>query len=164
MEIENWPIGDVKPYPNNPRINDDAVEKVANSIKEFGWQQPIVVDSDGVIIVGHTRLKAAQLLGLDEVPVTVADNLTPNQVQAYRLADNKTGELASWDWEKLNVELENIDWFDCNMADFGFKLDDEFSGDLKELKNTSQEIDPNSFSDDKFTCECPRCGFRFNNE
>ena len=124
MNVENWPIDRVKPYSNNPRKNDEAVEKVANSIKSFGWQQPIVVDSDGVVIVGHTRLKAAHMLGLSEVPVTVAEGLSDNQVQAYRLADNKTGELADWDWGKLDLELEAIDWLDVNMEDFGFKLYD----------------------------------------
>ena len=90
MKVEQWKIGDVKPYGNNPRRNDDAVEKVANSIREFGFQQPIVVDSEGVVIVGHTRLKAAQSLGMEEVPVVVAADLTDEQVKAYRLADNKT--------------------------------------------------------------------------
>lgn len=120
MKVEQWKIGNVKPYENNPRRNDDAAEKVANSIREFGFQQPIVVDSEGVVIVGHTRLKAAQSLGMDEVPVVVAEDLTDEQVRAYRLADNKTGELASWDWDALNLELEDIDWLDMNMEQFGF--------------------------------------------
>lgn len=89
MKVENWDIEKVKPYDKNPRKNDDAVEATANSIKEFGWQQPIVVDNDGVIIVGHTRLKAAKKLKLNTVPVTVASDLSEDQVKAYRLADNK---------------------------------------------------------------------------
>ena len=96
MQIQNMPITSVKPYEKNPRFNDDAVDAVAKSIKEFGWQQPIVTDKDMTVICGHTRLKAAERLGLTEVPVIVADNLTPEQVKAYRLADNKTGELAEW--------------------------------------------------------------------
>lgn len=134
MKVENWKIEDVHEYPNNPRKNDDAVEKVANSIHEFGWQQPIVVDEQGVIVCGHTRYKAAQLLGLTEVPVTVAEGLTENQVQAYRLADNKTGELADWDFDKLNAELEAIDWLDCDMSQFGFYLDfeDDLSSGLED--------------------------------
>lgn len=120
MQVEQWQIQDVKPYENNPRKNDEAVEKVANSIREFGFRQPLVVDSEGVVIVGHTRLKAAQSLGLDEVPVVVAEDLTDEQVKAYRLADNKTGELAGWDWDMLNLELEDIDWLDMNMEQFGF--------------------------------------------
>lgn len=129
MQVENWNIEDVKPYENNPRKNDEAVEKVANSIKEFGWQQPIVVDKDGIVIVGHTRLKAAQMLDLEEVPVHVASDLTDDQAKAYRLADNKTGELAIWDFPKLNIELEDIDWVDMNMEDFGFGINSYFGDD-----------------------------------
>lgn len=117
-QIQEVPIGDVKPYPKNPRNNDDGVDAVTNSIKEFGWQQPIVVDKDNVIIVGHTRYKAAKKLGMDKVPVVVADNLTDEQVKAYRLADNKTGELTDWDDDLLNDELDDI--LDIDMSDFGF--------------------------------------------
>lgn len=116
----NWVMLDeIHPYENNPRHNDDAVQYVANSIKEFGWKQPIVVDKDGVIIAGHTRYKAAQKLGLEKVPVITADDLTEEQVKAYRLADNKTGEFAQWDMDLLNQELEDI--LDINMDDFGFQ-------------------------------------------
>ena len=118
MKVNNVPIGSITPYENNPRNNDDAVEATANSIKEFGWQQPIVVDKDNVIIVGHTRLKAAKSLGLDEVPVLVADNLSDEQVKAYRLADNRVGELAEWDFGLLDDELGIID--DLDMSEFGF--------------------------------------------
>ena len=93
MKIELWKLSDVKPYPNNPRLNDDAVDAVAASIREFGFRQPIVVDDDGVIIVGHTRYKAAQKLGLEKVPVHVAVDLTPAQVKAYRIADNQTARV-----------------------------------------------------------------------
>ena len=118
MKVENWDIGKVKPYAKNPRNNDGAVDATANSIKEFGWQQPIVVDKDGVIIVGHTRLKAAKKLKLKQVPVTIAESLTDEQVKAYRLADNKVGELADWDFGLLDDELAGID--DLDMSDFGF--------------------------------------------
>ncbi|MCR5524690.1 MAG: ParB N-terminal domain-containing protein [Lactobacillus sp.] len=121
MQIQSMKIDEVKPYPNNPRNNDDGVEAVANSIKEFGWQQPIVVDKDNVIIVGHTRYKAAKKLGMDKVPVVVADGLSPEQVKAYRLADNKTGELTDWDMGLLDDELADI--ADIDMSDFGFDLD-----------------------------------------
>ncbi len=97
MNIETWPIERVRPYQHNPRQNDKAVAPVAASIREFGWHQPIVVDGDGVIIVGHTRLKAAYKLGLTEVPVHVARGLTPEQVKAYRIADNQTSSLSGWD-------------------------------------------------------------------
>lgn len=119
MNIINVSIDKIKPYENNPRNNDDAVDAVANSIKEFGWQQPIVVDNGGVIIAGHTRYKAAKKLGYKEVPIVVADKLTEEQVNAYRLADNKVGELAEWDDAELSEELNKI--LDINMADFGFK-------------------------------------------
>lgn len=121
MKVQNVSIDSIKPYENNPRDNDGGVDAVANSIKEFGWQQPIVVDKDNVIIVGHTRYKAARKLGMKEVPVVVANNLTPEQVKAYRLADNKTGELTDWDMSLLDDELGDI--ADIDMSDFGFNLD-----------------------------------------
>nr|DAO41519.1 MAG TPA: ParB protein [Caudoviricetes sp.] len=121
MQVQSMKIDEVKPYPNNPRNNDDGVEAVANSIKQFGWQQPIVVDKDNVIIVGHTRYKAAKKLGMDKIPVVVASNLSPEQVKAYRLADNKTGELTDWDMSLLDDELGDI--ADIDMSDFGFDLD-----------------------------------------
>lgn len=139
MQVEQWPIENVKPYAKNPRKNDDAVEKVANSIREFGFKQPIVVDADGVVIVGHTRLKAAQMLGMTEVPVTVASDLTPNQADAYRLADNKVAEFSDWDWDMLQAELEDIDWLNVNMAEFGFKLDDELFGEAEEDDYTEEQ-------------------------
>lgn len=125
MKVEQWSIDRLIPYENNPRKNDEAVEYVANSIREFGFQQPIVVDREGVVIVGHTRLKAAKMLGLEDVPVHVAEDLTENQIEAYRLADNKVSEFANWDFDKLNMELEDIDWLDVDMTKFGFYLDNE---------------------------------------
>ena len=119
MQVQTWSIGDVHPYHNNPRNNAAAVKPVANSIKEFGWQQPIVVDKDGVIIVGHTRYKAAKMLKLKEVPVVVADNLTEDQVKAYRIADNSTGEVAAWDIPLLNVELQGLDY---DLSQFGLDV------------------------------------------
>jgi ParB-like chromosome segregation protein Spo0J len=105
MHVELRPIDRIHPYENNPRLNDAAVDAVAASIREFGFRQPIVVDADGVIIVGHTRYKAALKLGLTEVPVHVAAGLSPAQAKAYRLADNQTAQLSSWDEDKLPVEL-----------------------------------------------------------
>ena len=119
-EVVQKPIEEVVPYDNNPRFNDDAVDAVAASIKEFGFQQPIVTDKDGVIIVGHTRLKAAKKLGLKTVPVIVAE-LSKDKANAYRLADNKTGELATWDFSKLEFELGNIE---IDMTQFGFEMDE----------------------------------------
>lgn len=123
MNIQSWKTSAVKPYGKNPRRNDGAVDAVAASIREFGFKQPIVVDADGVIIVGHTRLKAAKKLGLKEVPVLVADDLSPEKVKEYRLADNKTGELAEWDEALLKAELADL----CNidMEQFGFQTEME---------------------------------------
>ena len=120
MKIIEKNIKDITPYENNPRNNEDAVEKVAESIKEFGFQQPIVVDKDNVVIVGHTRLKAAERLGLDKVPVVVADELTEEQAKAYRIADNKTNEIATWKFDVLNKELLDIGQID--MSKFGFDM------------------------------------------
>lgn len=117
MQIKNVLLGEITPYENNPRNNDEAVEYVANSIKEFGFNVPIVVDSHGTIIAGHTRYKAALKLGLATVPVIYASDLTPDQVRAYRLADNKVSEIATWDYEALNIELGELDF---DMSDFGF--------------------------------------------
>ena len=121
MQIYDKRLDEIKPYENNPRHNDNAVDAVANSIREFGFKVPIVVDSDGVIVAGHTRYKAAQKLGLQTVPCLVADDLNEEQINAFRLADNKVGELATWDLDTLKVELDNIGEID--MSEFGFSLD-----------------------------------------
>jgi DNA modification methylase len=120
MQIEMRPIATIKPYQNNPRTNDAAVDAVAASIKEFGFRQPIVVDEQGVILVGHTRYKAALKLGMTEVPVHVAVGLTPAQAQAYRLADNQTATMSSWDDDKLIQELAKLRElnFDLNLTGF----------------------------------------------
>lgn len=135
MQIVRKRISDLKEYDNNPRENDHAVEAVANSIKEFGFKVPIIVDSNNVIIAGHTRLKAAISLGLTEVPCIVASDLTPEQVKAFRLADNKVGEIATWDLEKLKLELENIGGLDMSL--FGFDMEP----DIDEV--FEDDFDPN---------------------
>jgi DNA modification methylase len=124
MKIELRSITDIKPYPNNPRINDDAVDTVAGSIKEFGFRQPIVVDSDGVIICGHTRFKAAKKLGLEKVPVHVAQDLSPEQIKAYRIADNKTAELAEWNYDLLPIELADLQSCNYDLGLLGFDQDE----------------------------------------
>lgn len=125
MEIIVKNIGDIFPYENNPRKNEKAVGPVAESLKEFGWQQPIVIDKDNIIVAGHTRWEAAQRLGLKEVPCIIADNLTPDQVRAYRLADNKTAEFAKWDPEALLEEYSKIK---IDMTKFGFDPDSISTG------------------------------------
>ena len=120
MQTIDMAVKDIRPYENNPRRNDDAVDKVANSIREFGWQQPIVVDKDNVIIVGHTRWKAAKKLKLKTVPVVVAD-LSEEQARAYRIADNSTNGLATWDFDLLVDEIKGLDY---DFSDFGLDLTD----------------------------------------
>lgn len=136
MEIKRVKLSEIRPYEKNPRRNDSAVDAVAASIKEFGWQQPIVVDKDGVIIAGHTRYKAAKKLKCKEVPVVYADNLTEEQVKAYRLADNKTSELAEWDADLLSEEL--LDLQDFDMGQFGF---DDDLGDSLNSESKWRELD-----------------------
>lgn len=116
MKIEEISINAIKPYERNPRRNDNAVNGVANSIAQFGFQQPIVIDKNGVIVAGHTRYKAALKLGFKTVPCVRADNLTPKQVKAYRILDNKLNELAEWDISVLGEELAKIN---TDFSDFG---------------------------------------------
>ena len=123
MQIIDKKIGEIKPYEKNPRKNDNAVDAVASSISQFGFKNPIVIDGNNVIICGHTRYKAAKKLGLDVVPCVIADDLTDEQIKAYRLADNKVSELAEWDIDLLGEELDGI--FDIDMSDFGFDLTEE---------------------------------------
>lgn len=124
MHIELWDLDRVKPYANNPRQNDDAVAAVAAAIREFGFRQPIVVDPEGVIVVGHTRFKAAQQLGLRQVPVHVATDLKPEQIKAYRIADNKAHELSDWNYDLLPIELGELQGADYDLALLGFSTDE----------------------------------------
>lgn len=134
MQIENKNIEDLIPYINNPRNNDEAVDAVASSIKNFGFKVPIVIDSNGEIINGHTRLKAAKKLGFEKVPVIIADDLTPEQVKAFRIADNKVAEIATWNEELLNIELGELAELDFDMTELGFD-------DIQELKDVEEDTD-----------------------
>ena len=154
LQIIEKNITEIKPYEKNPRKNDEAVEYVANSIKEFGFKVPIVIDKDGVIVAGHTRYKAAQELGLEKLPCIIADDLTEEQVKAFRIADNKTSEKASWDNDLLKEELGGIlDEFD--MTDFGFG---EFEltilqGDYEPEPYDDEMMEQYSENDEKFTAK-----------
>lgn len=142
VKVVDKPIEWLRPYENNPRNNEQAVEAVANSIKEFGFKVPIVATIDGEIVNGHTRFKAAKSLKLKNVPVLIADDLTEEQIKAFRLADNKTGELAEWNVELLYGELDELDGFDMTLfgfEDIDFSLDD-FEEDEKE---EGEEVDIN---------------------
>ncbi|NLS96663.1 MAG: ParB N-terminal domain-containing protein [Planctomycetaceae bacterium] len=124
FDIQLRSIDTIRPYENNPRQNDAAVDAVVESIRQFSFRQPIVIDAEGVIIAGHTRYKAAQKLGFEKVPVHVATDLTPEQVRAYRIADNKTGDLAVWDFELLPIELSQLGNAGFDMQLFGFDQDE----------------------------------------
>lgn len=140
MQVENWNIDKLIPFHNNSRVHDEKNLKAINaSIDRFNWLQPIVVDKDGVIIMGHGRREAALELGMTDVPVLVADWLTENEVAAAREADNMTQDLSFFDFEKLNMNLEEIDWLDVDMSEFGFKLDDELFGEAEEDDYTEEQ-------------------------
>lgn len=133
MNIVYKGINEIVPYANNPRRNDDAVEGVMASIKEFGFKVPIIIDKDGTIIAGHTRYKASLKLGLQEVPCIIADDLTDEQVRAFRLADNKVAERSEWDFDLLNIELSEIK---IDMGEFGFDYDQQESEEKTSTTNS----------------------------
>lgn len=124
MEIINKRVDELVPYENNPRINDASVKYVAESIKQFGFKVPIIIDKDNVIVAGHTRLLAAKELGLTEVPCIIAIDLSPDKIKAFRLADNKVGEFSQWDNDKLFEELADLEDFDMGALGFDAWLDD----------------------------------------
>ena len=154
MIIHEIDVKDIKQYENNARKNDKAVALVAESIENYGFKVPVIVDQNNVLVAGHTRLKAAKQLGLEKIPAIIADDLTEEQIKAYRLADNKTAELSTWDFDKLEKELEAID--DAHIWELFNQ--DKYS-DIEEYDG---EIDLNEFDDEEFEYECPECGFKFN--
>ena len=150
MDIVNKLLVELVPYENNPRNNKNAVEYVVESIKEFGFKVPLVIDKDNVIVCGHTRYLAAKKLGMEAVPCIIADDLTEEQINAYRLADNKVHEYSEWDFEMLQSELDGITMID--MEKFLF-----LPTDKKEAKEAKEKKSHN----DK-TIVCPKCGNEFN--
>ena len=148
MQIHDISISLLREYDNNPRNNDGAVDAVAASIREFGFKVPVIVDGDNVIVAGHTRVKAARELGMETVPCIIADDLTPGQVRAFRLADNKTAELAGWDWSKLEDELAELE---MDMSLFGFHAEEEVDIDSFFEEHEPKEKEPK-------TVTCPHCG------
>lgn len=147
MKVVEMNINDLIPYENNPRINDNAVDKVVESIKQFGFKVPIIIDKDNVIVAGHTRHKAAKTLKLKTVPCVVADDLTDEQVKALRLADNKVSEFAEWDFTLLEQELAELD--DWDMSDFGFDdetITDTFGTDFELDDSEKQPIQQMTFT------------------
>ena len=150
MQLVEKSVSDLKMYDNNPRKNDTAVDAVAKSIKEFGFKQPIVIDKNNVIVAGHTRYKALLKLGIDRVPCVVADDLTDEQIKGFRLVDNKTSELAEWDYSLLDFELEGIENID--MSEFQF-VDFDIDWDKVEEINKENYEKPESEK-----LRCPICG------
>ena len=147
MQLIYKKLKDIKQYENNPRKNDEAVKYVAESIKEFGFKVPIVIDSNNVIVAGHTRWKAANSLNIKEVPCIIADDLSDDQIKAYRLADNKVSEFAEWDFNILNLELDELLNFD--MSAFGFDIDeveDEFGTDFDLPDGDKSELEQITFT------------------
>ena len=168
MKTETWPLERLIDYARNPRKNDHAVDRVAAAIKEFGFRVPIVAKSDGLVVDGHLRLKAARKLGLVEVPVVLADDLTDAQVKAFRISVNRMAELAEWDSELLALELGELGelGFDLDLTGFSegeiaaLSLDDA-KPPTKEQESSTKEIDPDDFT---LGHRCPRCGFEFDDE
>lgn len=142
MDIKQMKLSELTPYENNPRYNDEAVEKVAESIRQFGFNQPIVVDENNVIVVGHTRYKAAESLGLEDVPVYQLKGLSEEKINAYRIIDNKTSEFADWDWAALDEELRNIT--EVDMEFFGLIADD--IDNMNEVDFSLSSADKQEFS------------------
>ncbi len=167
MKLQKLKLTDVKPYENNPRKNDEAVNAVAESIRQCSYITPIIVDENHVIIAGHTRYKALLALGLEGVECLICEELSEEQKKKYRYLDNKTGEKATWDLMKLEVELEGLDLegFDFFGMAEALPVDSDGAGagadPDKELDGTT-EIDAEVFGDEEFKYECPKCGFRFN--
>lgn len=125
MNLEMWRVERIRPYDQNPRtIPDHVIAAVAESIRTYGWRVPVIVDGDGVLVAGHTRILAARKLGLAEVPVHVAHELTPEQAKALRLADNKLHELTSWNLEQLAVELGDLQAMNVDLEALGFSVDE----------------------------------------
>ena len=151
MKVVEKKLSEIKPYENNPRNNDDAVQYVANSLKKFGWKQPIVIDKDGVIVAGHTRYRAALQLGMKTAPCVVADDLTEEEIRGYRLADNKTAEMAGWNFPLLDLELAEITTFD--MADFGFT--DYNHDDIDDFFENADNVEK---EEKLHVITCPHCG------
>ena len=139
MNIVNKKIEELIPYENNPRNNEKAIDYVANSIKKFGFKVPLVIDKNNVIVTGHTRYKASQKLGLKEIPCIVADDLTDKQIKAFRIADNKTNDMAEWNDDLLSIELKDV-IEDIDMTDFGF-------GDF-ELSMLMDDMEPDTYDED----------------
>ena len=161
MEVRNISVKDLIPYDRNTKKHDKTqINNVAESIKQYGFVQPIVIDKDNVVVIGHCRLLAAKQLKMKEVPCVCVEDLTEEQVKALRIVDNKSNE-SPWDFDILPDELADLDF---SGFDFDFGFDDEEETVTSEPKEATGAVEygTEDFSDEKFECECPRCGFKFN--
>ena len=165
LKVETWSIDRLIPYARNPRRNDEQVDRMASAIREFGFRIPIVAKSDGSVVDGHLRLKAAQKLGLTEVPVALADELTEAQVKAFRILANKSANWAEWEPDLLKLELQELQELDFNLELTGF--DAEELGDIW-LDGDGGDFDPDEDAEatrldekEKKTATCPHCGHVF---
>ena len=157
MDIKMVKIDDIVPYENNPRHNADAIEPVKESIRQFGFKVPMILDKENVIVAGHTRYEAAKALGMTEVPVIYADDLSEEQVRTFRLVDNKTAEFAGWDFSKLEEELESLNF---DGFDWGFGTNDADHVDIDSLFTDAPEKEP----EEPKQIQCPHCGQWFTPE
>lgn len=151
LKVQYISINNIVPYENNPRHNQDAIPAVIESIKQFGFRNPMILDKENVIVAGHTRYEAAKALGMTEVPVIYADDLSEEQVRKFRLVDNKTAEFAGWDFSKLEEELESLNF---DGFDWGFGTGDADHVDIDSLFTDAPEKEP----EEPKQIQCPHCG------
>lgn len=160
IKIIEKDINELVPYENNARINDKAVDIVANSIQEFGFKNPCIIDKNNVLVAGHTRVEACKKLGITKVPCIVADDLTEEQIKAFRIADNSSAQVAEWDMDKLMKELDSIDY---DMAQFGLAEQlEEITNELLKLETSENDYPEQKLkqNETKFHI-CPNCGCEF---
>ena len=153
LKTYDIPVSEIVPYAGNPRINKNAIDFVVKSIEDYCFRVPVVLDANNVIVAGHTRIEAAKKLGMKSVPCVIADDLTEEQIKAFRLADNKVAQLSTWDFERLETELDAL-----KDAELIAELFEKVERQIRE----NAEIDLEDFADEQFQYECPCCGFRFN--
>ena len=153
------PIDDLIPYEHNAKEhNSTQIDNIAKSIQKYGWQSPILIDGNNVIVAGHGRIEAAKTLGLKDCPCIIAEGLTEDQIREYRILDNKLNE-SEWIDSELEIELPELDF-----SDFDLEFNVDLDIDEPQKINDGEEIDIENYNDEQFECECPRCGFRFNRE
>jgi len=163
MDIVERKLTELEPYENNPRKNEGAVDVLVASIRTFGFRVPLLITKDNVIISGHTRLKAAEKLGMESVPCLIVDSLSENDIRQFRIVDNKSAELAKWDFAALADELEDIP--EINMDAFGFAafdVDEQEPVEVTSSLGEGEEVDLEDFDDAKFDHKCPECGYVWN--